>query len=83
MLLVLANHKGTGLLHTAAQEGDVDVLKLLISLIKTHAAALAAAVRCNCKKQQQPGAQQQQQQHPDSKQQQDKVLKSRSVWEKR
>lgn len=72
LLLVLANNKGTGLLHLAAQENHLEVLELLISLAKTHAAALAAAVRRNCCKRQQPG-EQQQQQH--SKQQQDKELR--------
>jgi len=41
LLLLYANHQGCNVVHFAAQRGRLEVLKLLIDIIRKHAAALS------------------------------------------
>ena len=79
VLLVLANYNGTTLLHLAAQEGGVEVLELLVGLIETHAATLAAAVSNSCLKKQQQQQPEVEQQQLQSQQHDKRIIKSRQA----
>lgn len=68
LMLLLANLQGTGLLHVAAQHGQLEVIQLLLSMVKEHAPAIAAAVSAKGSQWQQ---QQQQRDDQELQQQQD------------